>query len=151
MKSNEKFFVYDFFLSGTLLAKSVCMLLVSFFVVSLLFISNCTYNNYSTLLSCSSVPWPTVYRAVTATQGHYLKQILYTLLPKCVLFRTPLVGLQRPPDPQLYCTLPPAALVWDTGAPILREKSPPLKFCTRPPTLIIRHWSSGSVEANTRR
>ena len=30
MKSNEKFFVYDFFLSGTLLAKSVCMLLVSF-------------------------------------------------------------------------------------------------------------------------
>ena len=49
-------------------------------------------------------------------------------------------GLQRPPDPQLYCTLPPAALVWDTGAPILREKSPPLKFCTRPPTLVIRHW-----------
>ena len=48
-------------------------------------------------------------------------------------------GLQRPPDPQLYCTLPPAALVWDTGAPILREKSPPLKFCTRPPTLVIRH------------
>ena len=52
----------------------------------------------------------------------------------------PLVGLQRAPDPQLYCTLPTAALVWDTGAPILREKSPPLKFCTRPPTLVIRHW-----------
>ena len=52
-------------------------------------------------------------------------------------------GLQRPPDPQLYCTLPPAALVWDTGAPILREKSPPLKFCTRPPTLVIRHWGFG--------
>ena len=74
-------------------------------------------------------------------KGFFLhtKQILYTLLPKCVLFRTPLVGLQRPPDPQLYCTLPLAALVWDTGAPILREKSPPLKFCTRPPTLVIRH------------
>ena len=60
----------------------------------------------------------------------------------------PLVGLQRPPDPQLYCTLPTAALVWGTGAPILREKSPPLKFCTRPPTLVIRHCRQLYAKSN---
>ena len=58
------------------------------------------------------------------------------------------MGLQRPPDPELYCTLPPAALVWDTGAPILREKSPPLKFCIRPPTLVIRHCVQGGSETS---